>query len=179
MLTVRPARCDDLFGIWNVSYSCHLLVLSAWSLLCSTQVLVALPHRQNVVDLGHSVQFSFLRLTFHFLVVFIIHCIQCGVVSCKCPVMEWSEPPNRDISAKALACGFWLPPPNHLSPKGHTSSIIPPSAMFCQALPLMGQCGVLLSLNDDISCVSTPPVCYLVKNRVNSSPKPLSINTDQ
>jgi len=44
--------------------------------------LAALAHFQNVVDFGHSVQFSFLRLSLHSQVVFCICGIQCWSIAC-------------------------------------------------------------------------------------------------
>jgi len=74
MLNVSPACFDNLFSIWNVSYSGHLLVLSARFLLCSTYILAAMQHLRKVEYLGHSMQFLLLCLCLHFkkLSVFVV-----------------------------------------------------------------------------------------------------------
>jgi hypothetical protein len=76
MLSVLPRPINDLFRICNVSYSSQLLVLRTGFLLYSTYVLPALRHLQNVVDIGHSVNCSFLHLTFHFQDLFRISHVQ-------------------------------------------------------------------------------------------------------
>jgi hypothetical protein len=114
---VTRMHCN-LFLVRNVSYGGHLLVLSAWFILCSTSVLAALPHLHKVVNLGHSVQFPFLRLFLHFQVVFCFHCIQFGVSAWKNPVIGWRKLPYNDFFAKGLACGLWLPSADNISAKG-------------------------------------------------------------
>jgi len=72
---------NNHFYIWNVSYGCHLLVLRTKYLLYSTYIFDALLHLQNVVDLGQSVQFSFLCFSLHFQIILSICHIQCCVIA--------------------------------------------------------------------------------------------------
>jgi len=102
MMNVWPGCLDDFFDIWNVSYGCHLHVMSAGFLLCSMYVLAALPHLQKVVDLGHCVQFSFLRLCLQFHVVFSFCVIKCCEIACQYSVIGSSKLPYYDFSRSLL-----------------------------------------------------------------------------
>jgi len=117
---VWPRCSDDLFSIWNVSHSCYLLGLGERYLLCSTEVLAALPHLQKVIDRGHSVQFPFLHLFHQFQVVFSVIGIECRVISCQYSVICSSKLPDIDFSPEGLCCGFRLSPTNDISPQGKT-----------------------------------------------------------
>jgi hypothetical protein len=68
--------------------------------------LAALPHPQNVVNLGHSLEFPFLHLFVQFRVVFYDHGMQFRVNSCQNPVMSWSKLPYDDFFPMGLASGF-------------------------------------------------------------------------
>jgi len=120
MLKEWPGCFDDLFRIPNVSYGGYLLVLRARFLLGSTDVVAALPHLQKVVNLGHSVQFSFLCLCLHFRVIFCVHGIQFWVSACQNPVSGSSKLRYNNFFAKDLTIGFWLPPANSISAEGKT-----------------------------------------------------------
>jgi len=85
MLKVWLGCFDDLFSIWNVSYSCYLHVLSTRFLLCSREVLAALSHLHIVVNLGYSVQCLFSRLSLQFQVGVSVHCTQCWVLPANIP----------------------------------------------------------------------------------------------
>jgi len=120
MVKVWPECNNDLFSIRNVSYGCHLLVLSVRFPLCSTEVLAALPHLQKVMDLGHSVQFSFLCFSLQFYVIFGFGRIESRIIACRYPgIASWVLPHN-DSWAKGLACGNWLPLSNNVSPRRKT-----------------------------------------------------------
>jgi len=110
-----PGCIDDLFRVRNVSHGGHLLGMSTRFLLGSMYVLAALPHLQKVINLGHSVQFPFLRLFLHFHVVFCVHCIQFWVRACQNAVIGSSKLPYNHIFEKSLACGFWLPSADDIS----------------------------------------------------------------
>jgi hypothetical protein len=84
------------------------------------KILAALPHLQKVMNLGHSVQFPFLRLFLHFRVVFSVCGIQFRVRACQNPSIASSKIPYDDFFGKGLACGFWLPPANNILAKGKT-----------------------------------------------------------
>jgi len=120
MLKDCPGCIDDLFRVRTVSFGCHLLVLTVWFLLCSMSVLAALPHLQQVVDLGHSVQFPFLQLYLHFQVIVGVCRIQCWVITFKKLVIGVSKVHYNDFFTKYLACGVWLPPADNISAKGTT-----------------------------------------------------------
>ena len=72
------------------------------------------------MNLGHSVQFPFLRLFLHFRVVFCIHCIQIWVSASLTAVIGPSKLPYNDLFAKGLACGFRLPTADHISANRET-----------------------------------------------------------
>jgi len=82
-LNIWPRCINDLFSIRNVSSGCHLLVLSAWFPLGSTEVLAALPHLQKVMDLGQSAQFTFLCFSLQLYVVFSFSRIQYRIIACQ------------------------------------------------------------------------------------------------
>jgi len=103
MLNVWPACFDDLFSIGNVSNSCHLRVSGVWFLLYSTWVLVGLPHLWKVLDIGHTVQFLFHHLLFHFEVVFSFRCIQCCLIARQYSVIGSNQLPQYDICLKGFA----------------------------------------------------------------------------
>jgi len=120
MLKEWTGCVDNLLHVRNVFYGGHLLVSSMRFHLCSTQVLAALLHLQNVMNIGHSVQFPFLRLFLHFQVIFCVHGIQFWVSASQNPVIGLSELPYNDFCAKGLTCGFWLPLANTIGAKGKT-----------------------------------------------------------
>jgi hypothetical protein len=120
MLQVCPVCINNLFSIQNVSNSCHLLVLSAWFPLGSTEVLAALPHLQTVVDHGHSVQLSFLSFSLQFYVVFSFGHIQHWIIACQYSVIRTGVPPQNDFFAMTLAYGFRLPSSDNIPRKGKT-----------------------------------------------------------
>jgi len=120
MLKEWPGWFDNLCSVQNASYSCHLLGLSVRFLLYSTYILAALPHLQQFIDFGHSVQFPFLHILLHVWVVFCVCCIQCGGIACQNPVISSSKLPYNDIFVKGFGCGFWLPPADNIPPKGIT-----------------------------------------------------------
>jgi len=120
MLKELPGCFEDLFCVWNVSYGCHLLVLSARCFLCNMWVLAALPHLQTVVDHGHSLKFSFLHFSLHFGVVFCVCHMQCWVITSQHPIIGLSKQPNDSVFLNCLSCGFWLFPANNILPKGKT-----------------------------------------------------------
>jgi len=135
---------DNLFRVQNVSYSGHLLVLSAWFLLGSTYVLAALPHLQKVVNLGHSVQVPFLYLFLHFGEVFCVCGIPFCVSACQNTVIGSSELPYNDFFTKGLASGLWMPPANNILAKGKTglhSDILCYDREF--VVPHIGQISIL------------------------------------
>jgi len=76
-LKVWPECFDNHVCIWNEFYSWHLLVLSIRFLLPSMYVLADLPNLQNVVDFGDSVQYIFICVSLHSLVVINLCQIQC------------------------------------------------------------------------------------------------------
>jgi len=106
MLKVCPRCINDLFGIRNVSYRCHLLISSVRFLLCSTEDLAPLPHLQKVVDLGHSGRISFLCISLQFYVIFSFGHIQYRIIAWQNPVIGSCLLPYNDFFAKGLACGF-------------------------------------------------------------------------
>ena len=120
MLKKWPGCYDDLFRVWNVSYSGHLLDMRAGFGLGSMLVLAALPHLQKVVNLGHCVQFPFLSLCLHFWVVFCVHGIQFWVSACQNDIIGSSKLPDNEFFAEGLAWGLGLPPANDFSAKGKT-----------------------------------------------------------
>jgi len=87
MWKVWPGCFDDLFRVRNVSHCGHLLISSAGFLLCSTQVLAALPHLPKVVNLGHSVQFPFLHLFLYFHVISVFIVSNAGSAAAKIPIL--------------------------------------------------------------------------------------------
>jgi len=113
MLKVWLGWFDNLFSIGNVSYGCDLLVLSERFLLCSTQVLAALPHLQKVMVLDHLLQILFLCLWFHLQVIFSFRHIQCCIIACLYLVIDCTKLPHYDYFLKGLAYGFRLPPVNN------------------------------------------------------------------
>ena len=110
----------DLFRIRNVSHRSHLLVLRVRFLLCRSSVLAAQPHHQNVVELGHSVQCVFHCLSIRFVVGFFVHRIQWWVITCQYHGIGSSKLSYNDFFAKGIACGYWLPSADHISPKVQT-----------------------------------------------------------
>jgi len=120
ILTLWPWCCDSFFGIWNVSYVRHLHVLSPWFHLSSTYGWTTPPHLQQVMDLGHSVQWSFLRLSCQFQVVFIFCCGHCWVIIRQYPVAGAGQVSLNEFFVEGVACDLWLPPADSVSPKGDT-----------------------------------------------------------
>jgi len=120
MLKVSPGCYDNLLSIWNVSYGSHLLVLSRTILLWRLLFLAALPGVQSVEYLGHSVQIVLVRHSLHFPVVVSIRHIQSWSFAWEYAVIGLSQLPYYLLLGKGLACGFWMPPANHISPKGKT-----------------------------------------------------------
>ena len=120
MLKVSPGCFDDLLSIWNVSYGRHLLILSVRFLLCSAEVLATLPYLQNVVDHGHSMQLLFLYLSLHLHVVISAVWFQYRVIASQYSDIGLCEQPYYNNFAKSPVCGFRLPPPDQISPKGRT-----------------------------------------------------------
>jgi len=120
MLKEWPQCFYNLFRVWNVSHGSHLHVLSVRFFLGSTSVLAALPHLQNVVNLGQSVQFPLFRFFLHFQVIVCVPCIQVRVSACQNPAIGSSKLPYTDFFAKGVACGYWLPTANNISAKGKT-----------------------------------------------------------
>jgi len=120
MLKVWPGCFSDLFGIWNESYGSHLLDFSVGSPLCSTVVLAAVPHLQMVVNHGHSVHFSFLRLILQFQVIFSVCVIQCCAIARQYCIIGWSKLPYYYFFPKCLNCSSWLSSASNISPKGKT-----------------------------------------------------------
>jgi len=57
-------------------------------------------------------------LSIQFKVVFSFCCIPCWIIACQYPNIGSSKLPLYDFFAKSLACGFWLPPADNVSPKG-------------------------------------------------------------
>jgi hypothetical protein len=112
---------DDLFNVQYVCYSCHLLGMSAWFLLCYTYVLADLPHLQNFVDLGHSVHCHFLPQCHLFRVVLYVRCIQFTVITSQSRSIGLSQLHHTECFANSLSCGFWLPPAENNLPKGKTA----------------------------------------------------------
>jgi len=92
-----PGCFDHLFRIRNVSFSSHLLDLSAWFLLCSGYIVAALPHLQKVANLGHSVQFFFLSHSLYFRVIFCVHCIQHSIIACQYAIIGSTKLPSNDF----------------------------------------------------------------------------------
>jgi len=120
MLKIWPECFDDLFGMWNESYGCHLVVMSARLLLCSMQVLAALPHLQNVMDLGHSVQCSFIRFFLQCKAVFSFCSIQPHTIVCRNSVIGLSKLACYGSFPKHVPSGSELSPANIISPKWKT-----------------------------------------------------------
>jgi len=81
--------------------------------------LAALPHLHKVVDLGHSVQFSFLCFSLQLNVVFSFGHIQYRIVTCQFSIIGSYILPYNDYFGEDLAFGFRLPPSDNLSPKGN------------------------------------------------------------
>jgi len=86
-----PRMLWQYFRIRNVSYGCHLHVVSTRFFVCSTYVLAAPPHLQKVMELSHSLQFSFLWLSLHFGVEYCVHGVQCWAIACQYTSIGWSE----------------------------------------------------------------------------------------
>ena len=84
------------------------------------KVLASLPHLQNVVNLGHSVEFPVLQLLLRFRVICCIRGNQFRVSACQNPVNASSKQPYNDLFAKGSAFGCLLPPANNMSAKGKT-----------------------------------------------------------
>jgi len=72
------------------------------------------------MDLGHSVQCSFLRLNLQFQVVFSLRGIQCSVIACQYAVIGSSKLPHYDFFQKGLPSGVRLPPADNILPTGRT-----------------------------------------------------------
>jgi len=120
MLKGLPGCFNDLFRVPNESYSGYLLVSSARFVQGSMEVQAALPHLQNVMNLGHSVQFPFVRIFLHFRVAFCVCSIQFRVSAGLNPVIGSSILPYDNYVAKRPACGFCLRPTRYISAKGKT-----------------------------------------------------------
>jgi len=118
MLKVWPGCFDVHFSICKVSNSCHLLVLGVRFLLCSTWVLAALPHRQNVVDFHHSEQFAFLNPFLQFQVMFGVHGIHSWIIACQYFAIGSSKLPHYGIFPKCPTSGSRLSPADSVSPIG-------------------------------------------------------------
>jgi len=116
MLHIWPGCFDDLCGIWYVSYGCHLRVSSARFLLSSTLVLAAPPYLHKVMDLGHSVQFSVLRLFLWFPGVFSFRGIQDCAIARHYSVIGTRKLPYYDSFPRCLASGVGQTPANIVSP---------------------------------------------------------------
>jgi len=121
MSKIWPGRIDDLFSIWTVSYGWHMNVLSPRFILCSTLILAGLPYLQNVVDLGHSVQFSILNPSLPFQLVCNICHNYCRVFASQYPVIGSTKLPYNDFFPKCLSCCFWLSAAENVSHKGSTT----------------------------------------------------------
>jgi len=120
MMKIWPGCFNHLFSIWNVTYGCHLLAMSARSFLGRCYVLAALSQLQNVVDLGHTVQFSFLRLFLQFQVISIFCGIQWCTIFCEYSLIGSSNLSDYNFFQKCPANSIRLSPANHVSPKGKT-----------------------------------------------------------
>jgi len=72
---------------------------------------------QKVVDLCHSLQFSFLRILLQFQVVVSFRGIQCCTIAHQYSIFDLSKLPNYDLFPKCLASGFRLSPANNISSK--------------------------------------------------------------
>jgi len=72
------------------------------------------------MDLGHSVQLSFLCLSPDFQVVFCVQHIQCWVIAYQYPIVGSSKLLYNNLVLKGLASGFWVPLADNVLPKGKT-----------------------------------------------------------
>jgi len=108
MLKVWPRCFDNLFGIRDVFHSCHFRHLSIGFHLCSTSVLAAQPHLQNIVDICHCVQCSFLCKFLQFQLMFSFRVIQCCAITCQYSVIGSSKLPYfhfiSSVSCVVLDC---------------------------------------------------------------------------
>ena len=75
---------------------------------------------RNVVDLGHSVQFPFLRLFLHFWVFFSVRRVGFGHVPRQNLLIDLNKLPYNDFLANGVSWGFWLPLADNNSAKGKT-----------------------------------------------------------
>jgi hypothetical protein len=72
------------------------------------------------MDFGHSLKYPYLRLFFHFGVIFCVCLISFGVIAYQNPVIGSSYQPYNDFLVNGVTCGFWLPPADHISLNGKT-----------------------------------------------------------
>jgi hypothetical protein len=120
MLKDWLGHINNHFHIWNVSYGCHLPFLSAQFFLCSMYVLAAMSNLQNIVELGHSEQFSFLGPSLQSKVILGICRIQCRIATSQDPVIISGKLSYNYCVTQGLVCGFWLPSADTVSPNGST-----------------------------------------------------------
>jgi len=149
MLKEWPGGFVGLFNVRNVSNGCHLLVLSARFLLCSTSVLAALPLLRTVEDIGHCVQFAFLPLVLHFRVVLCVRRIWWWIISFQNPVGGSRKQPYNEFFVKCLECGFWLPPANTILPMGKLAT----TPTSCGMIEIMAH--ATLERSAYIECISS------------------------
>jgi hypothetical protein len=104
--------------------------LSVRFLLCRTKVMATLAHRQKVVDLGHSAQLPLLYLSLHHHFIWVLVASNGGSLPGNNPLLPRANCVTTTFSWMVSACGFWLPPPHHVVPKGNWASIVMPWGMI-------------------------------------------------